>query len=401
MILNKNFTLFIIGLILSLLGTQIQSVTIAWYLYEITNSAKVLGYVGLAYFLPVFIFSLIGGYVVDHANRKIILIVTNIICAISCFLHALGVFYNFPTWFFFIPMVLIGITRSFSGPARSSMNTELVKEDELVKAIPIWSATFSTSSLIGPAIGGFLITLTNGAFIPLIIAGILNLSLVLFFYFISYKSKHKTHYNNLNSFISNFTEGIKYVRENKIILSAMTLDLFAVLFGGAVALLPIYAKDILKVGPIGFGWLQAAPAVGAFVLATLSSKFKFFNHDGKTLLLSVVAFGISTIIFGFSTNFIVSLTALFFIGFFDNISVIIRGVLVQSLTPNDKRGRVSAINGLFINASNELGRFESGFVASMSSPVFSVVSGGIGTLIVVGVVAIFSTALRNYKIFPK
>jgi MFS family permease len=188
--------------------------------------------------------------------------------------------------------------------------------------------------------------------------------------------------------------GLHYVRDTKVLLAAMSLDLFAVLFGGAVALLPIYAKDILRVGPAGLGWLQAAPSLGAISMAMLMNHLPPLKHAGRALLLAVVGFGAATIVFGLSRNFWLSLAMLFLTGACDNISVVIRHTLSTLLTPDEMRGRVSAVNGMFISMSNELGRVESGAVAALTTPVFSVVSGGVGTLVVVTLIAMLSPQLR-------
>lgn len=404
MIINKNFTLLVAGLLLSTLGFQIQAVTIGWYLYEKTGSAKVLGLVGLIQFLPILFFAIPAGYFVDVLNRKYILITAVGIFGLSSFLLALSSYKDFSLHSIFLIIFLSSFPRSFSPAARTALISDLVPAKDIKNAFTIWSGIINWSGLAGPAVGGFLISFSGGATFPFAVSGAMFLAFCLISLFIKYTRHNKAEISIVKlekRSIHDFTEGIKFVYTNKTLLSTMTLDLFAVLFGGAVALLPVYAKDILKVDSFGLGILHAAPALGAFLTSIITVKFKPYSHTGKVLFLSVIGFGISTIIFGLSTNFILSLIALFFSGVFDNVSTVIRLVLTQTLTPNNKRGRVGSVSSIFVNASNELGKFESGTVASLTNPVFSVVSGGVGTLIVVAVMAFFSVSLRNYGEIPK
>jgi hypothetical protein len=264
-----------------------------------------------------------------------------------------------------------------------------------------WTVSgFELSSMIGPALGGAFIAWMKGATVVYGCAGFASI-----FYFTMLATLTKRSYVAESSVISPATTGsglktlvagLEYVWWTRVLLAAISLDMFAVLFGGAVALLPVYAKDILQVGPTGLGWMQAAPSLGAVTMAVITTHLPPLKHAGRSLLLSVAGFGMATIIFGFSRSFWLSLVMLFLTGAFDNISVIIRQTLVTILTPDEVRGRVSAVNGMFISASNELGRFESGTVAYFFGPLFSVVSGGVGTLIVVAAVALLSPQLRQY-----
>jgi MFS family permease len=293
-------------------------------------------------------------------------------------------------------LFLSGTARAFQGPARSSLMPQLVPHGVFGNAVKWAAGGFELSSMLGPALGGWLITLFLDATPVYVLAAFgsaFYFSMLAMVTSRRYIAEKKT---EIESKMQALVAGFRYVWRKKLLFAAMSLDMFAVLFGGAVALLPIYAKDILKVGPAGLGWMQAAPSLGAVSMAVVTTHLPPFKRAGQALLWSVVGFGVATIIFGFSQNFWLSLAMLFLTGAFDNISVVVRHTLATILTPDEMRGRVSAVNGMFISASNELGRFESGSVAALFSAVFSVVSGGAGTLIVVAIVALVSPQLRLY-----
>jgi MFS family permease len=253
--------------------------------------------------------------------------------------------------------------------------------------------------MVGPALGGLMVAWMNGATAVYVCAGLAS---SLYFVMLStltkrpYRAEPSASASDSTSPLKNLVAGFGYAWQTRILLAAMSLDMFAVLFGGAVALLPVYAKDILHVGPTGLGWMQAAPSLGAMLMAVVTTHLPPLKRAGRALLLAVLGFGVTTVIFGVSQNLWLSLLMLFLGGAFDNISVVVRQTLATILTPDEMRGRVAAVNGMFINASNELGRFESGSVAYLCGPVFSVVSGGIGTLIVLAIVAWCSPQLRGY-----
>jgi MFS family permease len=292
-------------------------------------------------------------------------------------------------------LFLSGLARAFQGPARSSLMPQLVPVQSFRNAVSWNVSGFELSSMVGPALAGGLIYLLGGATPVYVFAG---LGSVIYFVMLAtltkrpYVAEARVSQTDLKTLVA----GFKYVWNTKLLLAAMSLDMFAVLFGGAVALLPVYAKDILHVGPAGFGALQAAPSLGAITMALATTHLPPLKRAGRTLLWAVAGFGLATIVFGLSGNFWLSLGMLFLTGAFDNISVVVRQTLATILTPDEMRGRVSAVNGMFISASNELGRFESGTVAALFSPIFSVVSGGVGTLIVVVMVALSSPQLRRF-----
>jgi len=396
----QDFRRFIAGHLISVLGVQMQTVAVGWQLYEKTSSTMALGIVGLVQVIPMLGMALPAGQVADRYDRRKVLMVATGLAVLSSFgLTAVSTMGGSPSLIYFF-LFLSGTARAFQGPARSSLLPQLIPTIIFSNAIRWTVSGFELSSMIGPALGGLLIALMKSATIVYLLAGFASL-----FYFLMLALLTRRSYVAAGSALSSsvngpnfnsFLAGIGYVRQTGVLLAAMTLDLFAVLFGGAVALLPVYAKDILQVGPAGLGWLQAAPSLGAVIMALITTHLPPFKNAGKLLLFAVAGFGAATIVFGFSHNFWLSLFMLFLTGAFDNISVVIRQTLVTVLTPDEMRGRVSAVNGMFISASNELGRFESGSVAYFFGPIFSVVSGGVGTLIVVAVVSMLSPQLQQY-----
>jgi MFS family permease len=394
-----DFRRLIAGHLVSVLGSQMQTVGVGWQLYEKTSSTMALGMVGLVQVIPIVGLALFAGQVADRFDRRKILMAATALAAFSSFGLAATTMLGGSILIIYTLLFLNGVARAFQGPARSSLMPQLVPLPIFGNAVR-WSISgFELSAMIGPALGGALIALMKGTILVFLSAGFTAIFFLVMLarltkrpYIAESIAKAKPGSTNLTTILA----GFGYVWRTRILLAGMTLDLFAVLFGGAVALLPVYAKDILKVGPTGLGWLQAAPSLGAVTMAITSTHLPPLKKAGRSLLLAVVGFGIATIIFGLSENFWLSLVMLFLTGAFDNISVVVRQTLVTILTPDEMRGRVSAVNGMFISASNELGRFESGSVAYLFGTVFSVAAGGVGTLIVVALVALFSPQLRRY-----
>ncbi len=290
-------------------------------------------------------------------------------------------------------LLVIAIGRAFHQPAKSALLPQLIPR-ELFSSAVSWSMSgFQFSSILGPALGGFFIAVTGGAstvYVLTALATLLYAAIML-----SLRGVPRGEPSEGVS-VRTLVAGFSFVWRHPVILPALALDLFAVLLGGATALLPVYARDILEVGATGLGWMESAPAAGALLMAVAMAHRPPLKHAGRDLLIAVMGFGLATIVFGLSRNFWLSLAMLFCTGALDNISVIVRHTLVQMLTPDAMRGRVSAVNGMFIGASNELGGFESGMVAYYFSPQISVASGGVGTLLVVGVVALACRQLRGY-----
>ena len=321
-----------------------------------------------------------GGHVVDAYNRKKVLFTALGVSLLASTGLALDSLMPAPLWVFYLLLVVVGSTRSFWMPARSAILPRLVPSPIFRNAVSWNSSFFELASIGGPAVGGLLIGLFHrGA--PIYLFNVAAaLTFILLVSRLHYDHDPPEH-NELTW--KSLAAGFHFLRQTRLLLAAMLLDTFAVLLGGATALMPVYAKDILHVGPKGLGWLLAAPSVGAVSAAFLQAHLPPWRNAGRALLMAVAGFGVVTIGFGLSTNLWLSLGCLVLLGMCDNISVVLRGTMVQVLTPDSMRGRVSALNGLFIGTSNELGAFESGTVASIFGPVFSVVSGGIGTLLVV------------------
>jgi MFS family permease len=385
--------LYLVARFVASLGQQMLTVAVGWELYERTNSALALGLVGLTQMIPMILFTLPAGHVADNHDRKrIIILMTLIIALASGGLTWVSSRQADVLWIY-LCLFVAGTARTFLWPASSAFMPHLVSRAEFSKAVTWSSGSFQLSSVVGPAAGGALIAVAHRAapvYAVNTLASLLCLALVGLVqrrHVVALKEKMT---------IRSLITGFKFVFANRVILGTITLDLFAVLLGGATALLPIYAKDILKAGPSGLGFLQAALPLGSLACALVLAHRPPLQRAGRTLLWAVGIFGVATIAFGLSRSFWFSLLALFTCGAADNVSVVVRHTLVQLLTPDEKRGRVSAVNSLFIGTSNELGGFESGTVANWFGPVFSVVSGGIGTVIVVMAVALIWPEIRKY-----
>ncbi len=392
----RDFRLFLSGHLLSVLGVQMQTTAVGWQLYELTNSELALGMVGLVQIIPMLGLALPAGQVADRFDRRKTLMSATTLAMIAAFgLASVSASGGANVPLVYACLFLSGLARAFQGPARSALMPQLVPQRIFSNAVSWNISGFELSSMTGPALAGLLIYIFGDTTPIYLFAGVGS---IVYFVMLttltrrSYAAESRSSQINLKTLVA----GFNYVWHTNLLFAAMALDMFAVLFGGAVALLPVYAKDILHVGPAGFGALQAAPSFGAVTMALLTTHLPPLKKAGRALLLAVTGFGLATIVFGLSRNFWLSLSMLFLTGAFDNISVVVRQTLATILTPDEMRGRVSAVNGMFISASNELGRFESGSVAALFGPIFSVVSGGVGTLIVVALVALSSPKLRGF-----
>lgn len=389
-----SFRLFLSGNLLSVIGMQMQSVAVGWELWRRTGDAMALGWVGLCQFIPVLILALPAGATADRISRKyIIMACMATLACVSTTMTWLSRT-NGPLWAMYVCLTLVGVVRAFQQPAKASFLPLIVPRDRFTNAIAWSTGGFHLAAILGPALGGFVIAWTNRPWIVYQLDALFACQFLIFLALV--KTPRQAIASVSEPLLQSLAVGLRFVLNTKAMLAALTLDMFAVLLGGATALLPVYADNILKVGPSGLGWLRAMPALGALLMSFIIAHLPPMQKAGRTLLWSVVGFGIATIVFGLSTWYSLSLGALFLIGALDNISVVIRHTLVQMLTPDEMRGRVSSVNSMFIGASNELGGFESGLVARLTSPVISVVSGGIGTLLVVAGVAIFFPELRRY-----
>lgn len=385
------------------MGLQMQGTALAWEIYERTRDPLSLGLVGVCRALPVIALALPAGQIVDLLDRRTVLLWTQIAFAIASVLLTVGSYVMAPVWVLYVLVALTGCARVFNGPSRSSLLPQIVRPESFQNAVTWNSGVFQLSATLGPILAGLLIWLMASAWL---VYAITAATCVAFTLACSMIVPHadpapKVEKRSLMDAISpsvlvpGMLDGIRHMWRERTVLGVISLDLFAVLLGGATALMPVYAKEILNVGPVGLGALKSAPYIGALVMAFVLAHAPPFKKAGRAMLLSVAAFGACTIVFGLSTSFWLSIAMLFTLGAVDNISVVIRHVLVTLRTPDELRGRVSAVNSVFIESSNELGGFESGLVAKLFGPVFSVVSGGIGTLIVVAITALALPELRR------
>jgi MFS family permease len=381
------------GNMLLILGWQMQKVAIGWEIYERTHSAMYLGYAGLVQFAPQILFMLIAGHITDSFNRKLVFMAALVFNATAALGLAINSIHGGSIFVLYACLFLYGTSRSFIMPSRAAFLPGIVPLEIFSTAVSWNSSGFEISSMAGPAIGGLLIGAFQSPTLVYAINAIGQLTFVILLAGIVYKNARN---ERQPLTLQSLSAGFRFVWKAKVVLSAITLDMFGVLLGGATAMMPIYAKDILHVGPRGLGWLMSAPSLGAFSMALLQAHRGPLKKAGRTLLFAVAGFGIVTIVFGISKNFWLSMVMLYILGSCDNISVVVRSTLVQTLTPDAMRGRVSALNSLFIGTSNELGAFESGLVANFFGPVFSVVSGGFGTLLIVLGMAGLSPELRRY-----
>lgn len=375
----RDYRLLLGGSLLANIGSTMQSVAVGWELYQRTNSAMALGWVGLIQALPIIVFSIPAGHVADIADRKTVVMMARcIIAAASIGLAVLSILHGSIAGMYGC-LLVAAVAQAFNGAAGSALLPQIVPREVFNNALTWKSSSFQLASMAGPALGGLLLA-TGPASRVYIVDAAFSFIFAIFAGLIQHRradvAREKTTLRTL-------VAGFHYVWKTKIILAAITLDLFAVLFGGATALMPIFARDILHAGAVGLGWLRAAPAVGAFLMALVLAHRRPFARMGDAMLWSVAAFGLATIVFGLSHSFWLSLLMLLLTGAFDNISVVVRHNLVQLGTPDHMRGRVSAVNNVFISSSNELGAFESGLVAAWLGAIRSVVIGGIGTIIVV------------------
>ncbi|MDE2184935.1 MAG: MFS transporter [Alphaproteobacteria bacterium] len=385
---RRDFAFFGLARFLMTAAMQVQSVAIGWQIYDMERSALALGLVGLCQFLPMFLLTLPAGELSDRLNQRRVLsaslLLQGLCSALFLGLSLAGVR---SAWMFYAVLVLFGAGRGFSGPAGQSLLAFLVPPEKLARGIAINSSIFTTAVIAGPAVGGFVYAYGHAITYSICVGGFLAAAALIA---VLGGRRYERPASTITA-MARVIEGVRFVRERPVLLGAISLDLFAVLLGGATALLPIFARDILHMGPEGLGLLRSAPAAGAAVVALALAYRPIERGTGFKMFAAVAVFGLATVAFGLSRDFLVSLVALFVLGASDMISVFIRHALVNFGTPDGMRGRVGAVNMLFIGASNELGEFESGFTAALFGTVPAVILGGLGTL---GVVAIWM------KLFP-
>jgi MFS family permease len=398
----SEFRNLMIGRFLFIMGLRMMGTLVGWWIYELTNEPFAIGLIGLAEVIPAVSLALYAGHVIDISEkRKLLLkgVALYWICAIALLVLSskigTGAFNNLQIAIgIYFVIFCTGIIRSFTGPSFGTLVGEIMPKDLLQNATTWSQGIWLSASVLGHAMVGFFIAGFGNTGSLWIVLGMVTIGFV-FISKIKPKPPHKQEVEQKT--LESVKEGIRFVVQTKEVLGALSLDLFAVLFGGAVAMIPVFARDILKVGPIGFGWLNAAADIGAILIIFIITIFPVHQQQGKKLLLAVAGFGVCLIVFALSTTFWISFAALLLSGILDGFSMIVRGTIVQLKTPNHMRGRVMSVNSMFINSSNELGQFESGLAARAMGVVPSVVFGGIMTLIVVTTTWFKAPSLRKME----
>ncbi|HVE79637.1 MAG TPA: MFS transporter [Gemmatimonadaceae bacterium] len=394
-----NFRAYILALLTLTLGVQVQGVVVAWQLYAITRDPLSLGLIGLAEALPFIATALYAGHVADRIDRRRLTVAAAVVllaCSVALLACTVGglLATRRSVWIVYAVIALSGVARSFLQPARTALSAEIVPRELYANSITWRSSTWQLAAVAGPALGG-LVYGWHGATAGYVVDVALTAAGAGWFAAIRHRSPERSPIGEGLS--RSLRAGLRFVWRSPVVLGAMTLDLFAVLFGGATALLPVFASEILHVGPRGLGLLRAAPAAGAVVVSVLLTYRRPWERAGHALLASVAAFGLCMVGFGLSRDFLTSLVLLMVSGAADMVSVNIRSMLLQTHTPADMLGRVSAVNAIFIGSSNEIGAFESGVAARLFGTARSVVLGGVMTLLVVGATAWRAPALRRLR----
>jgi MFS family permease len=390
---HPDFVLFQIARFLIVAAVEMQAVAVGWQVYDITKRALDLGLVGLAQFLPGILLFLVSGHASDRFERRKVLSVCYTGYAVcSGLLLLIAERSGHSVRPIYVVLVLLGITRSFNGTASRSILPQLVPDEHFANAVAWNASTFQAATILGPSAGGILYAVFRGPSAVYAAAMLIALGALLSMYRI--KTRPQTKRRDPTTLKTIFA-GLHFIRREKLILGAISLDLFAVLLGGAVALLPVYAREILHTGPWGLGLLRTAPGVGAALMAVTVAHRPLRGRSGPTLLWAVAGFGICTIVFGVSKSLALSLISLTLLGAADMVSVIIRATLVQLRTPDEMRGRVNSVDMVFIGTSNELGQFESGLTAEWFGTVPAVLLGGVGTLAVIAIWAWTFPELRR------
>jgi MFS family permease len=395
----RDFYLYLVGRFASGTALTMLRTVVGWHIYSISHSAFHLGLVGVVQFVPALLLSLVSGAVADTYDRRRIMNAAQLVAASSAgTLFWLTKTESLQLWALYACIVIISCAWAFEGPARTALLPQIVGPERFQRAVTIASTNQALAFVSGPAVGGMLIA---GYGIVSAYAGFLALIAISFVTVLGLHIAPNPSATRRSVSIAAIREGLVFVWSRPVVLGCMALDMFAVIFGGATALLPIYAKEILQVGARGYGWLNSALEIGALSMALLLMLLPPIRAAGRTLLTAVAVYGIATIVFGLSRAFPLSLAAYIAAGAADQVSVVLRSTAIQLSTPDELRGRVSSVNLLFIGASNQLGAAESGFVAAATSAPFAVVSGGIACLLVVLIVALRMPELRRYELTPK
>ena len=397
----REFSYFLLFRFFVTIATLMQSVIVGWQMYELTHKPLDLGLIGLAEAIPAICIALFAGHIADKYDRKTIILISlltflvGVILLLACSVESLGIIKRFGILPIFLIVGLSGFARGFIYPSAMGLMAQIVPRAMYANSATWNSVLWHIGAVLGPAIGGLIYGFKG---VEMAYFGVLFFTLVALVMMIPIKKKMIIVSEKVETLKERLLTGLRFVFSNQVMLGAMSLDMFAVLFGGAVAMLPVFANDILHVGPEGLGVLRASPAVGSICMSLFLAHYPPLKNAGKALLVGVTGFGVCMVLFAISKNFYFSLILLMFSGAFDNISVVIRQTIMQLMTPDEVRGRVAAVNSIFIGSSNEIGSFESGLAASLIGLVPSVLFGGGMTLLVVSVTAIIAPVLRKLNL---
>jgi MFS family permease len=383
---------FVLGRMSGALAAQFVSVAVGWELYERTGDPWMLGLVGVAQVAPALVLTLPAGNLADRLPRRSIAAFAHLVLALAALGLAAVSWLQLPVELIYVLLVLSGAGRAFAQPAANTLLAQLLPPRDFAAAYPWLISSQQLASISGPAAAGLVLALA-GAAAPAYLASVV--AHLVFVVLLLRLPSARPESAGPGRGLADVFAGVAFIKRSQVYLAAITLDLFAVLLGGAVALLPVFAKDVLAVGPSGLGLLRSAPSVGALAAALLVTRLPPWQRPGQVLLLAVAGFGLAIVGFGLSRDLLLSLLCLFFTGAFDSLSMVIRGTLQQAITPDRLRGRVAAVSSLFIGLSNEIGAFRVGAFAALFGPIASVVGGGVGTLVVVAAVAIVWPALTR------
>lgn len=398
---NKDFQKFLLSRFSFVMATQMIGVYLSWHMYKLTGSKLSLGLLGLSEIIPAILLALYAGHIIDISDKRTLLlknmcyyILAAIGLAFVCSGKAktmLGI--HGVEYAIYALVFCTGIFRSFTGPTQQSIVAQLITREQLPQAITMGSASWQTAAVVGPILAGFLISIIGIPYAFIVALFFLVLGTIM----VALIPRLPVANTNSQRTWASVKEGIAYVWKTKTLLSALSVDMFAVFFGGAVAMLPVYAIDILHVDATGMGVLRAAQGIGTVLILFVLTRNPIKNNHGKVMLYNVALFGLMVLVFAVSTNFWLSFAALFLSGVFDAVSMVVRSTILQLFVPNEMRGRVTSVNSIFINSSNELGQFESGVAANLMGTVPSVFFGGVMTIVVVIVAWIKSPTLRDME----
>jgi len=397
----KEFSFFLSFRFFVTIATLMQSVIVGWQMYELTHNPLDLGLIGLAEAIPAIGIALFSGHVADKYDRKTVILISLLAFILGVFmllalsLGQFGLISKLGVWPIFMVVGLGGFSRGFLYPSAMGLMAQIVPRSLYANSASWNSVVWHVGAVTGPAIGGLIYGFFS---VQIAYCGVLFFALIALLMMIPIKKKMIIVSEKVETLKERLLTGLRFVFKNQVMLGAMSLDMFAVLFGGAVAMLPVFANDILHVGPEGLGILRASPAVGSICMSLFLAYNPPLRNAGKALLIGVTGFGVCMVSFALSKNFYLSLTLLMLSGMFDNISVVIRQTIMQLMTPDEVRGRVAAVNSIFIGSSNEIGSFESGLAASLMGLVPSVIFGGVMTLLVVSVTAVVAPVLRKLNL---